>query len=145
MQLGRTYLLSIEALRCQDDCVNPAITNILNTYVTEYYAQVDPVGYFRLADPIPFNQHQPDFVQRFVVEKIKTNAANLAYGYLFHCLAQTPSNTKHPLELYVPGSKYGKIRQQVVRAINSFFNIRQLGFGDSFYFTRTATYIHQEV
>ena len=155
MQLGRTGIYyQWKHYAAEDRRIDPAITNIHDTYVitSEYYTQVDQWAKSRTADPIPRQPTSTELRTTFnELEKIKATSDTL----IWHSGTFIPlfgSNSKQEYQasfriVRVPGSKYSddEIRQQVVRAINSFFNIDNWDFGDSFYFTELATYIHQSL
>lgn len=138
----------------EDRRIDPAITNIHDTYVvtSEYYQQVEQWSRSRTNDSLPKPPTSTELRSSFSeIEKIKaTSDTVIWHSGTFVPLFGSNARSEHQCTfkiVRVPGSRYSddEIRQQVVRAITDYFNIDNWDFGDPFYFTELSTYIHQSL
>ena len=137
-----------------DHRIDPAITNIIDTYVlTEnYYQSVQTwVNSVNKGD-FPLPPTTDDLRLQFVdLEKFKMVSDEIVwhsakYKILFGEGASEELKAQFKV-IKVPGTTVtdNEIKQRIISAINEFFDVTNWNFGESFYASELATYVHQQL
>lgn len=138
-----------------DRRIDPAITNLIDVFVltTEYDSLVR--RWLEKGSPAGEEPEPPSELQ------LKTSLGDLEdskmfsdqivwrparYRYLFGTGAQSSLRAQFKV-IRLPGSTMsdGEIKTRVVRAIREYFNADMWDFGETFYFTELAAYVHQQL
>jgi hypothetical protein len=139
----------------RDQRIDPAITNIIDLYVltTEYNRSLRnwiATGTLTTDKPLPptINELQSSFTE---FEDFKMVSDQLIwkpvrYKLLFGNAAD--DNLKAIIKVVKTNSTTmsdGEIKSAVITAINNYFSLVNWDFGETFYFTDMAAYIHQQM
>ena len=132
--------------------IDPSISNIVEMVVltTSYYTQVRewqarPVGAFPL-EPTS-DQLSSEFTE---LDQYKTASDSLVYRsakfkLLFGTQADTSVQAKFKIVKLSDQISDNELKARVITAINTYFNVTNWEFGESFYFTELSSFIHQRL
>jgi hypothetical protein len=138
-----------------DHRIDPAPSNIIDMFVLtqEYYNRVTTwINSNRRAAEFPKAPTSDDLRQLFTdLNAVKMQGDEVIY----HPVTFKPvfgESAREELRVKFKAIKLptatlsdGEIKSQIIRSINDFFVIENWDFGESFYFTELATYIHQNL
>tara|TARA_Y100000590_G_scaffold356693_1_gene411055 strand:- start:17248 stop:20724 length:3477 start_codon:yes stop_codon:yes gene_type:complete len=139
----------------RDQRIDPSVSNIMELIVlqTEYYTNVinwhsagGTLSNFPLA---PTSQEIKNNLTE--LEKYKSISDQLVYtSASFKLLFGTTADEVNQAIFRVvkmPGSSYtdNQVKTEVVKAISSYFRITNWDFGDTFYYSELAAYIHRQL
>ena len=138
-----------------DKRIDPAIMNIIDMYVlTNSYntAMRDWISKGRPTDPQPIPPTPEDLrstFQEFNAYKMMTDQLiwhPIRYKLLFGTQADPELQAVFKV-VKIPGSTITdrEIKNRVIQAIDDFFDIGNWDFGQSFFFTELAAYVHQQL
>lgn len=137
-----------------DHRIDPAITNIIDVYtLTEnYYQSVQNWVRSINRDAFPVPPTSDDLRTQFVdLEKSKMMTDEIIwhsakFKLLFGDGATEDLKAQFKV-IKVPGTTLtdNEIKQRVLSAINEFFAVDNWSFGENFYYTELAAYIHQQL
>ena len=156
MRRGRNdFFFQWKHFATPDRRIDPAITNVIDMYVltttydTEIRQWIDDDG---LVSEQPAPPSTEDLRILFAEE---TQNKMLSDEIIFHpVLYKVLFGTQAPEELQarfkitkVPGTEVsdGEIKSRVIGSINEFFAINNWDFGETFYYTELAAFIHQQL
>lgn len=137
-----------------DHRIDPAITNIHDIYVltSKYNDQITFWANSTTPGAMPKPPTSAELKTDFAdVEQIKAVSDTVVWhsGSFVPLFGSTASEAYRCTFRVVraPGSRYSddEIRQRVIRLINEYFQVDNWDFGETFYFTELATYIHQKL
>jgi len=132
--------------------IDPSISNVVEMVVltTSYYTQVRewqarPVGSFPL-EPTS-DQLASEFTN---LDQYKTASDSLVYRsakfkLLFGPQADEVHQAKFKIIKLSDQISDNELKARVITAINTYFNVTNWEFGESFYFTELSSYIHQQL
>jgi hypothetical protein len=138
-----------------DSRIDPAIQNVIDAYVltTSYdTAMRNWISRGRASDPQPKPPSAEDLRTIFgELDRYKMISDQIVwhpvkYRLLFGSQAQLLDQaTFKVVKLPGAGVTDSEIRSRVIQAIDSYFSVVNWDFGQSFYFTELAAYIHQQM
>ena len=135
--------------------IDPAITNIIDLFVlTREYDFLTRQWIAQGSDPLtapipPTNLDLKIALQEFEQYKMFSDQIiwrPVKYKYLFGELAQPELKAQFKV-IRLPNSPLsdGEIRSKVIQAVNNYFDVNKWEFGETFYFTELAAYIHLQL
>jgi hypothetical protein len=138
----------------EDQRIDPSFTNIIDLYVlTETYYQTTQtwLGSLNKGD-FPTPPTSDDLRMQFAeLEKSKMISDEIVwhsadFKLLFGAEAAEELRAQFKV-VKVAGTTLSdnEIKQKIIDAINQFFNVDNWSFGESFYYTELAAYIHQQL
>ncbi len=139
----------------RDQRIDPSVSNIMELIIlqTEYYRNV--VNWYSSEGTLatfPISPTSQEIKNNLVdLEKYKSISDQLVYTsasfkLLFGSTADEVNQSIFRV-VKVMGSTYtdNQVKTEVIRAINSYFTITNWDFGDTFYFSELAAYIHRQL
>lgn len=137
----------------QNTRIDPSVSNIIDIYLLE--RNYDTLFRIWLQEggvkPIPSTSDQMRISYSSSLNSIKGLSDQIIYHPVkYKVLFGTQANEEHRATFKVVKNSSTNvsnavIRTRVIRAINEFFALNNFDFGDTFYFTELAAYIHQEL
>ena len=135
--------------------IDPAPTNIIDTYVLLQNYYDDYVSWINNgADPLtePFSPTSNDLTLRFaMLENQKSVSDTIVYHpgkllNLFGALADSTYRAQFKV-VKMPGSRLSDndLKSKILAAIDQFFDPKLWDFGEIFYYTELAAYIHKQL
>lgn len=135
--------------------IDPAITNIVDIFVLGVEYDYLVRQWIANGSPISDFPEQPtalDLMTMFSdMEQFKMFSDQIvwrpvSYKYLFGSVADTNLQAQFKI-IKLPNSTLsdGEIKSRVITAINNFFDVNNWDFGETFYFTELAAYIHTQL
>jgi len=135
--------------------INPGVTNIIELFVVtaSYYADYQKY----ISDTTnTVEEPTPPTIDELSLQYESLNDSKmLSDNIIFNSVTFKPlfgDKANTALQAYikvvkVPGSivSNSEIKSRVIETINNYFNIENWDFGDTFYFTELASYIHSEL
>jgi hypothetical protein len=135
--------------------INPASTNIIDIFVLTYaydsaVRQWISNGALLVDQPTPDNELSLSIafsgLETFKMFSDTIVWRPVSYKYLFGASADPSVQAQFKVVRLLSSSvSDGEIQSKILAAINTFFDIAQWDFGETFYFTELAAYIHQQL
>lgn len=155
VNVGRTDLIfQWRHFAPTDQRIDPAITNIIDSYVLTdgYYQEVLDWLAKTTRPSFPTPPTNDDLTITFAdLNSVKAISDEIIwhpakYKLLFGDAAQAELKARFKV-VKMPGSilSDNEIKLRVINAINSFFDVNNWDFGESFFYTELSTYIHQQL
>ena len=139
----------------EDEIIDPSFTNVIDVYVltrtydTEYRSWLTTSRLDLEMPEVPtINELNSSFKQQTNRKAMSDSIIYrpVKYKVVFGDKASTEFQAKFRV-IKVPETVYtdNEIRDKVVNSITNFFNIDNWDFGETFYFTELAAYVHKEL
>jgi len=139
----------------ENQLVDPSFTNIIdvfvltNTYDTEFRSWLTDQRN-DLSEPVPptVDELNQSFNQNISKKAMSDSIVYRPVGYKVLFGTKAPSNLRAKFRVIkMAGTRYtdNEIKSKVVENINTFFDINNWDFGETFYFTELAAYVHKEM
>jgi hypothetical protein len=135
-----------------DTRIDPAITNVIDAFVLTYEydflirqwiaAGCDPSTQPKAPTDVELAQQFASLEQyKMFSDQIVWRPVN--YKFLFGSTAETELQAQFKV-VKIPNTTMsdGEIRSNIIAAINSYFDVNKWEFGETFYYTELAAYIH---
>lgn len=138
-----------------DHRIDPAITNIIDVFVlTRYYTEQMLI--WRAAGADPLKKPKPPTEQQLQLSFSQLEAFKMftdeviwrpaKFKLLFGQTAEPAYRAKFRV-IKLPGTTMsdGEIKSQIIQNIQEYFDVNNWEFGETFYFTALASYIHRQL
>lgn len=134
--------------------IDPSITNIIDIYVLTNLYHQDVLRWIRstVKDEFPLAPTTEDLrIQFQELENVKSVSDSIVWKpasfKLLFGEGADPSLKANFLVKKINGSTLSnnEIKQRVIESINEYFDVDNWDFGDSFYFTELAAYVHKKL
>ena len=132
--------------------IDPSISNIveMNILTTSYYTEVKewqarPIGVF------PLEPTSDQLATEFsLLDSYKSASDSLVYRsakfkLLFGSSAENVYQARFKIIKLSDQISDNELKAKIISAINTYFNVINWEFGESFYFTELSSYIHQQL
>ena len=153
--LGRTGLYyQWKHYAAEDRRIDPAITNINDIYVltSSYYSDIQYWAKSSYSSTIPKAPTTAELKVTFAeLDSIKAMSDTIVWNSgRFVPIFGSNSSSEYQCTFRVIKSLSStlsddEVKQKVISAINTYFDIDNWDFGETFYFTELSTYIHQQL
>jgi len=138
-----------------NEVVDPSFTNLIDVFVLTRYYDTAYRNWLKdtredLVKPVPptIDELKQSFSQQTGKKAMSDSIIYRPVNYkvLFGAKADASLQAKFRI-IKVPGTRFtdNEIKDKVVEEIGKFFNIDNWDFGETFYFTELAAYVHKEL
>ena len=135
--------------------VDPSVSNIIEMIILQTAYYIDVQNWFKAGKTLSELPLQPTSTELksslLELEKYKTIGDQIVYSpakfkLLFGSTANVANQASFRI-VKIPGATFtdNQIKTSVINAINNYFAIGNWDFGDTFFFTELATYIHNQL
>lgn len=136
--------------------IDPSITNVIDIFLLTYeYDYATRLWIANGAKPNEFPTPPTDLDLRITMrdyENYKMSSDEIvwrpvSYKFLFGAGSEAQNLRARFKVVKLPNTNYadGEIKSRVIAAVNDFFDVNRWDFGETFYFTELAAFIHQRL